>query len=90
MLKNEDRATFKNLSFAVIGMRSRIYKSLGLKEEDFFNILSEKGLKILDRSGDVLLFKGPAKWNLINYGLLSFWVDKKFRKNSFRYLYRSS
>tara|TARA_B100001173_G_scaffold174834_1_gene150866 strand:+ start:79 stop:840 length:762 start_codon:yes stop_codon:yes gene_type:complete len=61
MFKKEHRDTFKNLSFAVIGMRTRIYRSLGLNEEDFFNMLSEKGLKILDRSGDVLLFKGPAK-----------------------------
>lgn len=60
MFKKEPKDTFSNLSFAIIGMRSRIYKSLGLKEDDFFNILTEKGLKILDRSGDVLLFKGPA------------------------------
>ena len=37
MFKKEHRDTFKNLSFAVIGMRTRIYRSLGLNEEDFFN-----------------------------------------------------
>ena len=60
MFRIEAKDTFKNLSFAVIGMRSRIYKSLGLKEDEFFNILSSKGLQILDRSGDILLLKGPA------------------------------
>ena len=54
MFKKEHRDTFKNLSFAVIGMRTRIYRSLGLNEEDFFNNWKSYGNTINEHNVNTL------------------------------------